>query len=124
MHPLRSLRNRLALVFGLIVLGAIATVYLTTTPRLQDRLTAQKLDGLEADANRSAPQLADAVRPGADEKAVRHQLRLARSLGLVVSRRKPASTCPRTRSTAPAAAAAGSYPPASSVAARGETSPA
>ena len=30
MHPLRSLRNRLAVVFGLIVLGAIATVYLTT----------------------------------------------------------------------------------------------
>ena len=50
MHPLRSLRNRLAVVFGLIVLGAIATVYLTTVPRLQDRLTAQKLDGLEADA--------------------------------------------------------------------------
>ena len=30
MNPLRSLRNRLAIVFGLIVLGAIATVYLTT----------------------------------------------------------------------------------------------
>ena len=58
MHPLRSLRNRLALVFGLIVLGAIATVYLTTTPRLEDRLTEQKLDGLEADAQRSAGQLA------------------------------------------------------------------
>ena len=35
MNPLRSLRNRLAMVFGLIVLGAIATVYLTTTPRLR-----------------------------------------------------------------------------------------
>ena len=58
MHPLRSLRNRLALVFGLIVLGAIATVYLTTTPRLEDRLTEQKIDGLEADAQRSADQLA------------------------------------------------------------------
>jgi two-component system OmpR family sensor kinase len=78
-HPLRSLRNRLALVFGLIVLGAIATVYLTTTPRLQDRLTAQKLGGLEADAQRSAPQLADAVRPGADEKALKRRLALAAS---------------------------------------------
>jgi two-component system OmpR family sensor kinase len=57
-HPLRSLRNRLAVVFGLIVLGAIATVYLTTVPRLEDRLTGQKLDGLESDALRSAPDLA------------------------------------------------------------------
>jgi two-component system OmpR family sensor kinase len=60
-HPLRSLRNRLALVFGLIVLGAIATVYLTTVPRLQDRLTNQKLDALEADARRSAPDFASAL---------------------------------------------------------------
>jgi signal transduction histidine kinase len=58
LHPLRSLRNRLAVVFGLIVLGAIATVYLTTVPRLEDRLTAQKLDRLEADANREAGALA------------------------------------------------------------------
>ena len=33
MHPLRSLRNRLAVVFGLIVLGAIATVYLYDASR-------------------------------------------------------------------------------------------
>ena len=64
MNPLRSLRNRLALVFGLIVLGAIATVYLTTTPRLEDRLTQQKLDGLEADAKGAAPALAEAVASG------------------------------------------------------------
>jgi DNA-binding transcriptional LysR family regulator len=35
---LRSLRNRLAVVFGLIVLGAIGTIYLTVTPRLEERL--------------------------------------------------------------------------------------
>ena len=64
MNPLRSLRNRLALVFGLIVLGAIATVYLTTTPRLEDRLTQQKLDGLEADAKGAAPALAETVASG------------------------------------------------------------
>jgi two-component system, OmpR family, sensor kinase len=50
MPRLRSLRNRLAVVFGLIVLGAIGTVYLSVTPRLEDRLTEQKLDALEADA--------------------------------------------------------------------------
>jgi two-component system, OmpR family, sensor kinase len=58
---LRSLRNRLAVVFGLIVLGAIATVYLSTVPRLQERLTEQKLQQLEADASRSAAMLANSV---------------------------------------------------------------
>jgi two-component system, OmpR family, sensor kinase len=47
---LRSLRNRLAVVFGLIVLGAIGTIYLTVTPRLQERLRNQKLERLLADA--------------------------------------------------------------------------
>ncbi|MEA2311709.1 MAG: hypothetical protein QOE28_1677 [Solirubrobacteraceae bacterium] len=54
MPRLRSLRNRLSAVFALIVLGAIGTVYLSVTPRLQDRLTAQKLEVLKADAARSA----------------------------------------------------------------------
>jgi signal transduction histidine kinase len=49
MFGLRSLRNRLAVVFGLIVLGAIGTIYLTVTPRLQDRLRNQKLERLLAD---------------------------------------------------------------------------
>jgi hypothetical protein len=41
MFGLRSLRNRLAVVFGLIVLGAIGTIYLTVTPRLEERLRNQ-----------------------------------------------------------------------------------
>jgi two-component system, OmpR family, sensor kinase len=61
---LRSLRNRLAVVFGLIVLGAIATVYLSTLPRLEDRLTEQKLDALEADARESAAGLSAALGAG------------------------------------------------------------
>jgi len=52
MIGLRSLRNRLAVVFGLIVLGAIGTIYLTVTPRLEERLQEQKLDRLQADASR------------------------------------------------------------------------
>ena len=52
MFGLRSLRNRLAVVFGLIVLGAIGTIYLTVTPRLEERLRNQKLDGLLMDARR------------------------------------------------------------------------
>jgi two-component system, OmpR family, sensor kinase len=53
MFGLRSLRNRLAVVFGLIVLGAIGTIYLTVTPRLEERLRNQKLDGLAIDARRA-----------------------------------------------------------------------
>ena len=50
MIGLRSLRNRLAVVFGLIVFGAVGTIYLTVTPRLEERLQDQKLDRLQADA--------------------------------------------------------------------------
>jgi two-component system, OmpR family, sensor kinase len=49
---LRSLRNRLAVVFGLIVFGAIGTIYLTVTPRLEERLQDQKLERLQVDAAR------------------------------------------------------------------------
>jgi two-component system, OmpR family, sensor kinase len=51
---LRSLRNRLAIVFGLIVLGVIGTIYLSVVPRLEDRLRNQKLDALTAEAKRAA----------------------------------------------------------------------
>jgi two-component system OmpR family sensor kinase len=52
MPGLRSLRNRLAVVFGLIVLGAIATMYIAVTPLLEERLTDQKLNSLLEDAER------------------------------------------------------------------------
>jgi len=58
---LRSLRNRLAVVFGLIVLGAIGTVYLSVTPRLEDNLRQQKLNALEEDAGRTSESLARIV---------------------------------------------------------------
>jgi signal transduction histidine kinase len=54
---LRSLRNRLAVVFGLIVLGVIGTIYLSTTPRLQDRLRNQRLQALAVDARNAAGAL-------------------------------------------------------------------
>jgi two-component system OmpR family sensor kinase len=57
MLGLRSLRNRLAVVFGLIVLGAIGTVYLSVTPRLEERLTNQRLESLAVDAKRGAGSL-------------------------------------------------------------------
>jgi len=59
MPGLRSLRNRLAVVFGLIVLGAIATIYLSVTPRLEERLRHEKQEALLQDARRYARSLAE-----------------------------------------------------------------
>jgi signal transduction histidine kinase len=60
---LRSLRNRLAVVFGLIVLGVLGTIYLSVTPRLEDRLRNQKLDALAQDAGRYSTSLAALLSP-------------------------------------------------------------
>src|SRR3954470_2856250 len=79
MPHLRSLRNRLAVVFGLIVLGAIATVYLSTVPRLQDRLTQQKLQQLQADARRYAGTLAGSANPTRPEKTLTNPVNTAAS---------------------------------------------
>jgi signal transduction histidine kinase len=54
---LRSLRNRLAVVFGLIVLGVVGTIYLSTAPQLQDRLRNQRLQALSVDAKQTADAL-------------------------------------------------------------------
>jgi two-component system OmpR family sensor kinase len=51
-RPLRSLGNRLAMIFALIVLGAIAIVYFSVAPRLEERLSDQKLSELVDNARR------------------------------------------------------------------------
>lgn len=58
-RPLRSLRNRLTLIFALIVAGAIAIVYFYVTPRLEDELVGQKLGRLADDARTAAQPLPD-----------------------------------------------------------------
>jgi signal transduction histidine kinase len=65
-RPLRSLRNRLTLIFALIVAGAIGIVYFYVTPRLEEELVAQKLERLAADARRESQPLAREV--GAEER--------------------------------------------------------
>jgi two-component system OmpR family sensor kinase len=60
-RPLRSLRNRLTLIFALIVAGAIAIVYFYVTPRLEEELVAQKLERLESDARRESGPLAKEI---------------------------------------------------------------
>jgi two-component system OmpR family sensor kinase len=66
-RPLRSLRNRLTLIFALIVAGAIGIVYFYVTPRLEEELVAQKLDRLQADAGRESRTLAKDI--GIEESA-------------------------------------------------------
>src|SRR5215210_2969661 len=61
MSGLRTLRNRLAVAFGLIVLGAIGTIYLSVTPRLEERLRQQKLDTLVNEGKRYRRDIARLV---------------------------------------------------------------
>jgi two-component system, OmpR family, sensor kinase len=60
-RPLRSLRNRLTLIFALIVAGAIGIVYFYVTPRLEDELISQKLQRLTVDAQRESRLLRESV---------------------------------------------------------------
>ena len=57
MPGLRSLRNRLALIFALIIVGAIGTIYLSVTPRLEASLTSQRLDDVVTAARQSTPEV-------------------------------------------------------------------
>src|SRR5689334_25084240 len=66
MPGLRSLRNRLAVIFALIILGAIGTIYLSVTPRLEASLTKQRLDGLATRSRQFAPAVADLLRSSAE----------------------------------------------------------
>jgi signal transduction histidine kinase len=60
---LRSLRNRLAVIFALIIIGAIGTIYLSVTPRLEASLTTQRLDQVRASAIQYVDDVAPAYYP-------------------------------------------------------------
>jgi signal transduction histidine kinase len=60
-RPLRSLRNRLTFIFGLIVAGAIGIVYFYVVPQLEEQLVSQKLERLADEAAREAPPLQDVI---------------------------------------------------------------
>ncbi len=66
MPGLRSLRNRLAVIFALIIIGAIGTIYLSVTPRLDASLTAQTLDRVRATSEQRTPEVAQFLYPAAD----------------------------------------------------------
>ncbi len=60
-RPLRSLRNRLTLIFALIVAGAIGIVYVYVTPRLEDQLVQQKLTRLADSATRESELITNRI---------------------------------------------------------------
>lgn len=74
---LRSLRNRLTLIVGLIVLGAIAVVYLAVVPPLEGQLRQQTLDALTERAGAQSPPLAATVTRDVPQDAVRARVRRA-----------------------------------------------
>ena len=76
MPGLRSLRNRLAVIFALIILGAIGTIYLSVTPRLQASLSAQRLDFVRKISVQRGPEVASLLPPSisADPKRAAAQL--------------------------------------------------
>jgi signal transduction histidine kinase len=68
-RPLRSLRNRLTLIFALIVAAAIGIVYFYVTPRLEEELVQQKLARLGAEARReSTKEMAGAIGTSGDQR--------------------------------------------------------
>ncbi len=70
MPGMRSLRNRLAVIFALIILGAIGTIYLSVTPRLEDSLTTQRLDQVRAASEKLSPELGKYLPPRKDPPLV------------------------------------------------------
>ena len=77
LRPLRSLRNRVTIIFALIVAGAIGSMYVYVLPQLEEQLIAQKLDRLERDAQRFSPSLQGVVFPGVEKSILNRRVRAA-----------------------------------------------
>ena len=76
-RPLRSLRNRLTLIFAAIVAGAIGFVYLFVVPTLEEQLVDQKLKTLAEDAALSSAGLAAIAAPTASRDVLTEEARQA-----------------------------------------------
>ncbi len=74
---LRSLRTRLTVILGLIVLGAITVVYLAVVPPLEGQLREQALDGLQERARGQIAPLAETVTGDVPQEQVRARVRRA-----------------------------------------------
>src|SRR3954454_12081757 len=76
-RPLRSLRNRLALIFALIVLAAFGGIYVYVTPTLQERLIDQKLDDLTVAAKRFTRGIDEVVGTSVSTATVKRRVQSA-----------------------------------------------
>jgi two-component system OmpR family sensor kinase len=74
---MRSLRNRLALIFFAIILTAIAGIYLYVAPQLESSLRNQKLRSLAAAANGYSASLTHSVGTSVDKAGVTRAVRQA-----------------------------------------------
>src|SRR5215213_7053695 len=74
-RPLRSLRNRLALLFFAVTAFALAVVVFFFLPQLEQKIVDQKLGDLRTEAVRVTPQLqgvvGTAVTPRGRDKLIR-----------------------------------------------------
>jgi two-component system OmpR family sensor kinase len=82
--PLRSLRNRLALLFFAVTALALAVVVFFFLPQLESQIVAQKLDDLTKAARASAPQLESVI---GSEVTARGVSQLARTISDTTSAR-------------------------------------
>jgi signal transduction histidine kinase len=74
---MRSLRNRLALIFFAIMLTAIAGIYLYVAPQLESSLRQQKLRGLAASADGYSAPLTHSIGTSVDKTGVNRAVRQA-----------------------------------------------
>jgi signal transduction histidine kinase len=74
---MRSLRNRLALIFFVIMLTAIAGIYLYVAPQLESSLRQQKLRGLAASADGYSAPLTRSIGTSVDKAGVTRAVRQA-----------------------------------------------
>lgn len=74
---MRSIRTRLAAVFGAIVLGAVAVVALAVVPGLESSLTDERLDALARTAERYATPIERAITTNEDVDALDRTVRSA-----------------------------------------------
>jgi two-component system OmpR family sensor kinase len=74
---MRSIKNRLALLFFAIVLAAIGIIYVYVVPQLESRLREEKLDTLAAAAQTYSDALVAAIGSNLNEEEVNRAVRLA-----------------------------------------------
>ena len=75
MIPLRSLRNKVALLFFLITAAAFGAIYFIVVPQLEQNLKERRLASLEADAKASKPVLEGLVLGEVSTRALERRVR-------------------------------------------------